>query len=85
MPEDTEELALTLNGKKRKLKKTDFIISMQACGLETKVIENIFLKFLKAETLWREFIYNSFLPIDMQNQYINIIHHKLELINNETF
>ena len=83
IPEDTEELALTLNGKKKKLKKTDFIISMQACGLEAKVIDNIFLKFLRVETLWNEFICNSFLPIDMQNRYINIIRNKLELINNE--
>ena len=29
MPEDTEELALTLNGKKRKLKKADFVMSMR--------------------------------------------------------
>ena len=47
MPEDTEELALTLNGKKRKIKKADFVTSMQASGLEDKVIENIFNKFAK--------------------------------------
>ena len=29
LPEDTEELALTLNGKKRKIKKADFVASMQ--------------------------------------------------------
>lgn len=39
MPEDTEELALTLNGNKRKIKKTDFIASMQALGLEDKIIK----------------------------------------------
>ena len=45
MPEDTEELALTLNGKKRKLKKKDFVTSMQVSELSEKVIENIFEKF----------------------------------------
>ena len=49
MPEDTEELALTLNGKKRKLKKTDFVTSMRASGLDEKVIENLFKKLLKVE------------------------------------
>ena len=45
MPEDNEELALTLNGKKRKIRKEDFIASMQASGLGDKVIENIFTSF----------------------------------------
>ena len=56
MPEDTEELALTLNGKKRKLKKADFVTSMRASGLDEKVIENLFKKLLKVETKWMEFI-----------------------------
>lgn len=32
MPEDTEELALTLNGKKRKIQKSDFVKVMKASG-----------------------------------------------------
>jgi len=38
MPEDTEELALTLNGKKRKLIRTDFEITFSQSGLDSKVI-----------------------------------------------
>ena len=66
MPEDTEELALTLNGKKRKLKKADFVTSIRASGLDEKVIENLFKKLLKVETKWMEFISLSFLPEEMQ-------------------
>ncbi len=36
MPEDTEELALTLNGKKRKIQKSDFVKVMTASGLSEK-------------------------------------------------
>ena len=32
MPEDTEELALTLNGKKRKIKRSDFEVAMSILG-----------------------------------------------------
>ena len=42
-----EELALTLNGKKRKIKKADFVASMQASGLEEKVINNLYVLGLK--------------------------------------
>ena len=80
MPEDTEELALTLNGKKRKLKKSDFITAMQASGLEEKVIENIFRKFLKVKDKWFAFIELSFLPDDMKERYKGIIDEKLKMI-----
>ena len=80
MPEDTEELALTLNGKKRKLKKSDFITAMQASGLEEKVVENIFRKFLKMKDKWFDFINLSFLSDDMKERYKSIIDEKLKMI-----
>lgn len=36
MPEDTEELALTLNGKRRKIKRSDFEVAMNGCSLEER-------------------------------------------------
>ena len=80
MPEDTEELALTLNGKKRKLKKSDFITAMQASGLEEKVVETIFRKFLKVKNKWFDFINLSFLSDDMKERYKSIIDEKLKMI-----
>lgn len=80
MPEDTEELALTLNGKKRKIKKEDFITSMQTSGLNNKVIENIFAKFIKSKDKWFEFIDISFLPGYMKDCFKVLIAEKLEMI-----
>ena len=80
MPEDTEELALTLNGKKRKFKKADFVTSMQASGMEEKVINNIFAKFTKAKDKWFEFIDLSFLPNEMKEEFKAIIAEKLSLL-----
>lgn len=73
MPKDTEELALTLNAKKCEIKKSDFETSMQASGLEDKIMENIFNKFLKAKKQWFEFIDISFLPENMKIGYKNMI------------
>ena len=80
MPEDTEELALTLNGKKRKIKKADFVASMQASGLNDKVINNIFAKFAKTKDKWFEFIDRSFLPSEMKEAFKAIIAKKLSLL-----
>lgn len=81
MPEDTEEMALTLNGKKRRIKKTDFVNSMQMSGLENKVIENIFNKFHKVKDKWFEFIDISFIPDAMKKDYKTIIEEKLKLLS----
>ena len=80
MPEDTEELALTLNGKKRKITKNDFIKSITGSGIEEKVIENIAKKFSHTVTKWFELIDNSFLPKNMQKQYKNLILRRLILL-----
>ena len=80
MPEDTEELALTLCGKKRKIKKSDFIASMSATGLDDKIIENVFNKFIKVKDKWFEFIDISFLPDEMKENYKTIITEKLSLL-----
>ena len=62
IPEDTEELALTLNGKKRKLKRSDFDNLLKTMKVEDKVIENTYNKFRKVLPLWYDFIDISFLP-----------------------
>ena len=56
MPEDNEELALNLNGKKRKITRSDFEQVMIASGVDSKVIDNIFNKFIKYLAKWEEMI-----------------------------
>jgi len=77
LPEDTEELALSLNGRKRKLKISDFVTAMQASGLVGKVIDKLCKKFLKVEDSWMAFIDISFLPKEMQTGYKEIISERL--------
>ena len=73
MPEDTEELALTLNAKKRKLRRSDFIKSITSSGISEKVIDNIAKKFRKSVSKWLELIDCSFLPDDMKRSYKRLI------------
>ena len=80
MPEDKEELALTLNGKKNKLNRKDFETSCQSSGLELKVVENIFAKFQKTIPEWNSLIESSFLSEEMKNRYKKIIQERKERI-----
>jgi len=76
MPEDTEELALTLNGKKRKLTRNDFEKVFTQSGLDSKVIANLFLRFAKIVPQWLAFIELSFLDDEYKERYKRIIEEK---------
>ena len=73
MPEDNEELALTLNGKKRKLRRDDFIKSITSSGVDAKVIDNMARRFGRALPQWFWLIDRSFLPEDMRRAYKSLI------------
>jgi serine/threonine-protein kinase HipA len=77
LPEDTEELALTLCGKKRKLSRQNFISAMSDSGLSEIVCMNIFKKFEQVSQRWYDFIRISFIPSEMQELYINLIKSRL--------
>ncbi len=73
MPEDDEELALTLRGKKKNIKRQDFEMAMLDSGVDKKSIANIFNKFRKALPQWFSFIDDSFLPAEQKTAYRELI------------
>lgn len=80
MPEDKEELALTLNAKKRKIKRDDLIVAMSISGLDAKVIDNIFAKFMTILPKWFDMIDISFLPEDMKVAYKILLQNRIDII-----
>jgi serine/threonine-protein kinase HipA len=80
IPEDKEELALTLNGKRNKLNRNDFEIAALNSGLEQRIIENIFAKFQKTIPEWDLLIDNSFLSYEMKENYKNLIQKRKDRI-----
>lgn len=72
-PADDEDLALTLNGKKRKIKRSDFISAFNSLKLEGKKQENIFKKMEKAKDKWMDFIELSFLSAEFKDAYRSLI------------
>lgn len=80
MPEDTEELALSLNGWKKKLMRADFEEAMLNSDLKEKTIRNIFQKFINAEEQWYACIDKSFVTEEMKRQYKALIHNRLTIL-----
>lgn len=81
MPSDTEELALTLGGKKRRLKRENFVMAMSEAGFSEKVVDGIFDKFAKNIGAMHQLIAESFLPVEMQSRLREIIDANLESLH----
>ncbi len=78
MPENIEELALNLNGRKRKLERKDFIAAFQGAKLNEKQQLSIFGKMKEAKDDWLKFIDISFLSSDFKVQYKALLRKRLD-------
>jgi len=68
-PADPEELAMSLNGRKKKLKKLDFVAAMNTLQVVEKQQAAIFNKMLKSVPKWLELIDQSFMSSEFKEQY----------------
>lgn len=79
-PKDTEELALTLNAKKKRIKKSDFVRAMETSGISPKVFDNILAKYRKLLPKFNEIIDLSFLDKEDKEIYKQSIASRLARI-----
>lgn len=77
-PADEEEMALTLNGRKKKLTKQDFVAAMNTLKLEKKQQEMIFNKMAKAWPHWQELIDRSFMSVEFKEQYKSLLKERMD-------
>lgn len=74
IPDDKEEIALTLNGRKRKLDKEDFDAFAKNLKIPDKTIQNTRTRFKDCLKRVEEWIAISFLPDEMKSLYKKIVH-----------
>lgn len=72
-PDDTEELALTLEGKKKKIKWENFERLGKLLELNDKQIASIRKRFLKNKNIAIQWIDNSFLSEEYKEKYKNLL------------
>jgi len=83
IPNASEEIALSLKGKKRNLTKQMLInyFGGERCELNDKVITNTAQKIFDALPGWIEEISNSFLSDEMKERYINVVESRFERLS----
>ena len=82
-PKDKEELALTLNGKKSRLKLSDFLKASATMGIEENVTMQLIASMKNALPAWAELINNSFLSKDMKEAYLELIDKRIKALSND--
>jgi len=79
-PDDADELALTLNGRKRKITKADFDTFSMGLSLPEKAVSNIYTKFAGASKKVEKMIQSSFLPQGWKQRYLEIWDTKCKIL-----
>ncbi len=76
-PKDDEELALTLNGRKKKLQREDFVKSAATLGIEGVIVERLINKYIKLLPKFKSVIQNSFISDDLKEKYAELLGERL--------
>ncbi|KAB7531497.1 type II toxin-antitoxin system HipA family toxin [Flagellimonas olearia] len=80
IPDDPEELALTLNGKKRKISKEDFDMAMAKARVPQKAMENLWSRMVAGAKKWPSLIDESFLKEEQKKKFNTLIEERVNRI-----
>lgn len=80
-PKDDEELALTLNGRKKRLQREDFIKSATTIGIETIIVDRLINKYIKLLPKFDTVIQNSFLSVELKERYAELLKERIDRLS----
>ena len=77
MPEDTEEFALTMNGKKSNIKKTDFLTFAHSCKISEQAANKMIQRLLSFDEKFKDEVNRSFLTEEEKNAFVDLMTERL--------
>ncbi len=80
MPEDKEQMALTMNGKKKNIHRKDFLALADNLNIPGKTCEKLISKICGYKTIWIEETNASYIPEDMKEELSKLIENRVEII-----
>ena len=83
LPEDEDELALTVNGKKRNLRRNDFMALAENFGIDNKTASRLIDAVTKKEKILIRYCRESFLPGEIKEPLENLIVRRTERLSNQ--
>ena len=81
LPEDQEECALALNGKKMNVKKKDLLIFADHCGLSRTSAEKMIQMIINKREKFDKMCDESLLSDAMKERLKSLIHNRMEILS----
>lgn len=80
MPEDTEEFALALNGKKTHIRKKDFFVFAEECGISKASAEKMIAKIISMKPKYIDMCNGSLLPDHLKERFAELIEQRCRVL-----
>ncbi|MBR5348202.1 MAG: HipA domain-containing protein [Lachnospiraceae bacterium] len=80
MPEDTETFALAMNGKKTNIRKKDFLVYAEACGISETSAEKMIAHVVSLKNIYHELCRTSLLTTKLKDRLIQLIEERCEIL-----
>ena len=80
MPEDTEQLAIPMNGKKRNVRRKDFLIFADECGLSRVSAEKMISLVVKNKDKMKKMCDESYIPEKMKSDFNHLIEERMVIL-----
>lgn len=79
-PKDKEEMALSINGKKSRMKLDDFLKASDTMGIDQRVTLGLIDSLRNAMPAWTALINDSFLSDEMKQDYLDLIFRRMDVL-----
>ncbi len=80
VPTDKEQMALTVNGKKRNIRKKDFLLLAQNIGVNEKSALNLMKKIVSLKEGYLQMIEKSYLSEDMKEAFMELLSKRVDVL-----
>ncbi len=78
LPEDEEQMALTLNGKKNNIALKDFMTLAENLGISEKVAKNLTRQIIDYKNDYYEIIDQSYISDNMKEKLVDLIEDRID-------
>lgn len=80
LPEDKEEFALTMNGKKSKIRRKDFFDFAKACNVPDRAVEKMLAKICSLKPKYRTMCEESLMSQEMKERFLDLMENRFAIL-----
>ncbi len=81
MPEDKEQFALAMNGKKTHIRRKDFLVFAKECGMTRSAAEKLIALLVSKKEEFLTMCQNSLLPQHLKERFASLIQERAGILN----